>query len=92
MTTEHDSRTTTDHDEIRRWAEQRGGQPATVSGTARRGEPAGLLRIRFTDEDDLEPIGWEQFFDKFERERLAFLYQDETASGGPSRFFKLIDR
>jgi hypothetical protein len=41
----HSSRQTTDHDEIRRWAEERGGHPANVRGTEDRGEEAGLLRI-----------------------------------------------
>jgi hypothetical protein len=35
-----ETRTTTDHDEIRRWAEEHGGQPAVVKGTE-------ILRIDF---------------------------------------------
>ena len=88
----HSSRQTTDHDEIRRWAESRGGHPASVRGTEDRGEDAGLLRIKFRDDEDLEEIGWEDFFDKFDEEKLAFLYQDETAEGGKSRFFKFVQR
>jgi hypothetical protein len=88
----HSSRQTTDHDEIRRWAESRGGHPASVRGTEDRGEDAGLLRIKFRDDEDLEEIGWEDFFDKFDEEKLAFLYQDETADGGKSRFFKFVQR
>src|SRR4051794_34732042 len=44
---ESESKTTTDHDEIRRWAEERGGRPATVEGTEGGGEDAGVLRIDF---------------------------------------------
>lgn len=88
----HSSKQTTDHDEIRRWVEKRGGRPANVRGTAQRGEEAGLLRIRFRDDEDLEEIGWEEFFDKFDEEKLAFLYQEETAEGGQSRFFKFVER
>ena len=40
------SHTTTDHDEIRKWAEARGGKPATVKRTESDGE-AGVLRIDF---------------------------------------------
>ena len=88
----HSSRQTTDHDEIRRWVEERDGRPATVRGTAGRGEEAGLLRIRFRDDEDLEEIEWEEFFDKFDEEQLAFLYQEQTADGDESRFFKFVRR
>jgi hypothetical protein len=44
MTSE--AKTTTDHDEIRRWIEERGGKPATVSRTAEGDEP-GILRVDF---------------------------------------------
>jgi len=86
---------TTDREEIRRWVEARGGYPATVSGTGGRGEEAGVLRIDypgFSGTDTLERISWEEFFEKFDEAQLAFLYQDETKDGGPSRFSKLIDR
>ncbi|HEY1141599.1 MAG TPA: hypothetical protein VGE88_15545 [Lysobacter sp.] len=88
----HSSKQTTNHDEIRRWAETRGGHPASVRGTEDRGEEAGLLRIKFRDDEDLEEIGWDDFFEKFDEEKLAFLYQDETAEGGKSRFFKFVQR
>ena len=91
MTTRHEAQQTTDHDEIRKWAEKRGGRPASVRGTED-GEEAGVLRIAFSDDEDLETIEWDEFFDKFEEEHLAFLYQDRTAEGGESRFFKLIER
>ena len=88
--TAHDAKTTTDHDEIRRWAEERGGKPASVRGTGDGG--AGVLRIAFTDHEDLEAIDWDEFFDKFEEADLAFLYQEKTAEGKPSRFFKFVER
>ena len=88
----HSSHQTTNHDEIRRWAEQRDGHPASVRGTAEGGEDAGLLRIVFRDDEDLEEIGWDDFFEKFDEEKLAFLYQDKTADGGESRFFKFVQR
>ncbi|WP_205500134.1 hypothetical protein [Rufibacter psychrotolerans] len=83
------AKTTTDHDTIRKWAESHGGKPATVKGTGK-GDEAGLLRINFPGyaEDNLEEISWEEFFEKFEEKKLAFLYQDEK----DSRFSKLINR
>jgi hypothetical protein len=89
--TAHDAKTTTDYGEIRRWTEERGGKPATVRGTDD-GDEAGVLRIAFTDNEDLEAIDWDEFFDKFEEENFAFLYQEKTADGKPSRFFKFVER
>lgn len=88
------SKTTTDHEEIKQWAEERGGKPASVKGTGDDKE-AGILRIEFPghgNDDRLEEISWDEFFDKFEANKLAFLYQDETAGGDTSRFFKLVSR
>ena len=91
-----ESKVTTNHDQIRRWVEERGGHPAHVKGTERAGESGGgLLRIDYpgySGEESLEEITWEQFFDQFEKNKLAFLYQDTLESGETSRFSKLIDR
>jgi hypothetical protein len=86
------SQTTTDHDEIRRWAEERGGRPATVKDTESGGEP-GVLRFDFNEpEDRLEEISWDDFFQKFDEAGLALLYQDERKDGSESRFFKFVNR
>ena len=88
------SHTTTDHKKIQQWVDERGGHPARVKGTESKNSP-GLLRIDypgFSGEDSLEEISWEEFFDAFEKNGLAFLYQDKTADGKVSRFSKLIDR
>jgi len=83
-----DSQVTTDHEEIRRWVEERGGQPSRVKGR-------DLLRIDypgFSGEDTLEPMDWEEFFQVFDENNLAFLYQETTKDGGESRFSKFVDR
>ncbi len=89
-----ESKKTTEHDEIRKWVEARGGVPATVRSTGRKDEP-GVLRIQFQEQesgDSLEEISWDDFFEKFEEQKLAFLYQDETKQGKTSRFFKFVNR
>ncbi len=88
-----DSKTTTNHDEIKKWVEERNGRPATVKNTGRDGEDAGLLRIDFpgySGEDSLEEISWEDFFRKFDENNLKFLYQEKTEDGKQSRFNKFI--
>jgi hypothetical protein len=85
---------TTDHDEIRRWAEERGGRPAGVRGTGDDGDP-GILRIDFpggAGEDDLGPIGWDEWFEKFDEQQLAAVIQDRKADGDDSTFIKLVKR
>jgi hypothetical protein len=90
------SRTTTDHDEIQEWAEQRGGIPACVQGTGN-SDDMDMIRIEFPDapdarDEDLEEIGWDEFFEKFDDADLAMVYQDTTASGEQSNFYELIKR
>jgi hypothetical protein len=81
--------TTTDHNAIRKWVEARNGKPAVVR-TAGKG---GILRIDFGEpEENLEPIEWDEFFQIFDDNNLAFLHQDEAAQGGKSRFNKFVER
>jgi len=89
-----ESKTTTDHHEIRKWVEDHDGRPASVRGTENGGS-AGVLRIDFpggAGDDRLEPISWDEWFEKFDDEGLAFLYQERKASGEDSTFFKLVSR
>jgi hypothetical protein len=86
------SKTTRDHDEIRRWAEERGAEPACVKGTGNEGD-IGLLRLDFpgySGEESLQHITWDEFFDKFDERNLALLYQEETAGGERSNFNKIV--
>ncbi len=89
-----ESKTTTDHETIRTWVEERGGRPAHVKGTGGDGD-AGLLRIDYPgrgDDESLEEIDWDAFFDAFEENGLAFVFQEETKQGEESRFSKLVNR
>jgi hypothetical protein len=89
------SQSTTDHDTIRRWVEERGGRPATVKGTEQGGEDAGLLRINFPGtaaDESLQDVDWDAFFAKFDESNLAFVYQDRTADGKESHFGKFVSR
>lgn len=84
-----EAKTTTNHDAIRKWAEARDGHPAVVRTSGK----GGILRIDFGDkEDELEEIEWDEFFQIFDGNKLAFLHQDKTADGGKSRFNKFVER
>jgi hypothetical protein len=92
--TDHGSKKTTNHDEIRKWAESRGAKPACVKGTGGGGD-TGLLRLDFpgySGGESLQEISWDEFFEKFDQQKLALLYQDETSGGQKSNFNKLVRR
>jgi len=85
---------TTDHQTIVEWVESRGGHPAHVRRTSGK-DDVGILRIDFpgySGEQSLEPLDWDTWFDAFEANKLAFLYQEKTADGQQSRFSKLVRR
>src|ERR1044072_4392840 len=89
-----ESKRTTNHDEIRRWVEERGGHPARVKETESKNSP-GLLRIDYpgySGGDSLEEITWDEFFTGFEDNKRAFLSQEEPKDEKTSRFSKLIER
>lgn len=80
---------TTDHEEIRRWIEEREGTPSRVKDS----REGGILRIDFGEkEENLEPMAWDDFFSVFEKSDLAFLHQDRTQDGELSRFNKFVNR
>src|SRR3954469_20663726 len=86
------SKTTQDHEEIRRWAEERGGKPAHVKSTES-DDDIGILRIDFpgySGEGSLEEISWDEFFEKFDDNNLALIYQEETTGGERSNFNKIV--
>ncbi|PYB73988.1 hypothetical protein DMY87_09725 [Rhizobium wuzhouense] len=83
------ARQTTDHQEIRRWIEEREGTPSRVKDSPE----GGLLRVDFGEQEErLERMDWEEFFSVFEKSDLAFLHQDRTADGKISRFNKFVSR
>jgi competence ComEA-like helix-hairpin-helix protein len=86
---------TTDHQAIMDWVQARGGKPAHVKRTGNDSEDPGILRIDFpgySGQGSLEALDWDSWFDAFEQNQLAFLYQEKTADGQQSRFSKLVRR
>jgi hypothetical protein len=94
MASKSSSRVLTDHDEIRRWAEERGAKPSAVRRT-HSDDNTGIIRLDFpgfSGEDSLEEIEWDEWFDDFDDRNLALIVQDETANGQTSNFNKLVSR
>lgn len=88
------TKVSTDREEIRQWAEDRGAHPACVRGTGGKGD-TGMIRLDFpgySGGESLEEITWDEFFDKFDEQGLALLMQEKTARGQKSNFNKIIAR
>ncbi|QDT39342.1 hypothetical protein [Stratiformator vulcanicus] len=91
---DHETKRTTDEDTIKKWCEERGGQPATVAATGSKNDP-GLLRIDFDDSDKdpgLTIIHWSAFFEAMKENELEFVYQEHTKDGDISRFCKFVSK
>ena len=91
--TERIATTTTNHNEIRKWVEARGGDPALVKDTAENGREGAMIRSDFDDPDGskdagLKRVSWEEFFEIFDKNDLAFLRQDVP----DSRFNTFVQR
>ncbi len=85
------SNTTTDRDTIKEWAETRNGKPSVVTNN---GEETEILRIDFPGYSggSLREISWEEWFEIFDKNNLALIYQEETKDGEQSNFNKLVSR
>jgi hypothetical protein len=81
---------TRNHDVIMRWAEERGARPATVARKSENARPR-VLRLDFPGYggQDLEEIGWDEWFSVFDARGVSFIYQEKLKSGQQSNFFRL---
>ena len=84
------SQVTTDHQQIRQWAEKKGGKPAAVSKTHDEND-VGIIRIMFPDaprseHEGLTEISWDEFFAEFDSRKLALVYDED------SMFSKVVSR
>jgi hypothetical protein len=77
---------TADHAEIRRWVEEHGGRPGLVATDDGRDR----LAVTF-DATGVRRVSWDEFFERFDRESLAFAY-DPDANGEGAVSAKLVSR
>lgn len=80
---------TRNHDVIRRWAEERQAEPATVPDTAH-GDRLGVLRFNFPGYggENLLSVSWAKWFKTFDERQLVFVYQENLKNGNQSNFFR----
>ena len=89
-----DTISTTDHNEIKNWAEERKGIPSSLENPD---EDASnlILRILFSDDKKVEQakqISWDEFFKRFEEHKLAFVYKHENFGGELTNFHRFVFR
>ena len=76
--------TLTDHDAIKKWADNYDATPSVVQTDDGQ---SGILRFDMDgDNDDLEKVTWEHFFNLFEENKLALITADD------SNFNKFVSR
>lgn len=83
---------TTNQKDIMEWASRRGAIPSSIKGTQDEGTVAGILKFDFTGDESLEPLAWQEFFDKFEKEKLNFIYREMEEDGNYSHWYEFEDR
>jgi hypothetical protein len=91
--------TTTDHKIIKDWIIKHKGFPEIIDAPDATGDERGI-RINFPgDEDDkfldkreLHETTWEDFFQLFEEQLLAFEYSDSEYKSDPSMSYHFIKR
>jgi hemerythrin-like domain-containing protein len=82
---------TTDHSEIRDWADRRGGRPAGVLDE--NSNEKGIILFEFPDnspDQELKRKQWRSFFSYMDSQQLALLYKEQTEAGRLSEYYKLI--
>jgi len=79
-------RLTADHGEIRRWVEEHGGHPGVIET----GDGRARLAVGF-DAGACRRVSWDEFFERFDRESLAFAYNPD-ANGEGAASAKLVSR
>lgn len=90
----NESKTTDNHEAIKKWVEERDGAPALMGGITPEIGGGGMLRIDFKDNSDgpLNEISWETFFEIFDESNMLFLYQEKTEEDEKDHFYKIINK
>lgn len=87
-----ETETTTDHETIREWVDERGSTAAQVTQPA--GDDPGSLAVipEGKMDDSLKEVSWEEFFEIFEDEGLAFRYQTDRDDPDEQWYCEFVER
>ncbi len=90
-------KTTSDHREIRRWAERLGGKPAIMDHPFARADKLGI-RIDFPGEThevlmtETRAASWDEFFKIFEEQQLLLSYEENPTGSDPTEWYRFERR
>ncbi len=96
---ENEEKIIIDHDQIKQWIKRHGGKPAVIDDPEAGSDKKGI-RIDFPTEKDeallseersSRDITWDEFFQIFENEHLAFIIKNEDIDD-PTLSYAFIDR
>ena len=88
----YDTRQMDNHADIREWAARRGGRPAVDMGPEQ-DKDASNLAFAFGDLGErVREISWDEWFERFDAERLSVWAQERGTDGGVSRYYKIVQR
>ena len=89
---------TIEHDKIKSWITKHKGKPEVIDDPSANGDMVGI-RIEFQNEidpylskDEIQQTTWEQFFEIFGTQQLAFEYDSEVSSTDPSLSYCFLKR
>lgn len=86
------TRITTNHDEIKHWAEDNAGIPVLLPEAQAEGNTSKIY-IDFLENgrnNEMKRIEWDEFFERFDKGNYALEYEDKIKNGVESRNFKFI--
>lgn len=72
---------------MKKWVEERDGEPGVVEGVVDRENEGEMLRIHFPghSKENLDNTFWEQFLEIFVESNLELLFQEKTTEGEGSK-------
>lgn len=87
-----ESKTTDNHETIKKWVKERYGKPAMVEGIMDEGKGGSMLRIYFPAlvDESITCLTWDVFFKIFDENDLLFEYHEKTEDGELSKECRFI--
>jgi hypothetical protein len=85
-----DTVATRSHEVIKRWATERGAEPATGVGTVDVEDGGTEIRFNFPGFSRLRPLSWDEWFSIFDRHGFAFVFEERLPDGQQSFRFRIV--
>ncbi|MFC6906640.1 hypothetical protein ACFQGH_15700 [Halalkalicoccus tibetensis] len=87
-----ETRMTTDHGTIRNWIESNDLAVARTAETARNRSGGLTVVTEGRTDDSIKEVSWDEFFETFEDEGLAFVYRTETMGPEEQLYYEFVPR